>query len=450
MEYIINYKNNHSCGSFLYRKIVRTEPQCGDIIFVKGAYYRIVGVKYDYEVWQSVGIKVFDVVVDQIQDQLYDFNYSVINDKTISVLGVNGKCPKEVFIPSHINVNGNILPITFVSWITLNESESCEILHLPDTIEEFEIMDEDYIKEVFLGNACRLKNFDFPNCANLERVTLPSHIDKIPCGAFRNCPKLHNVITENEKLEFYPSTFIGCKKLNKDLPFLKKNYVIENGLLLNRSMDTVYTYLGCDGEGEDFTKIVLPQTVRYIGDGFSDTNITSIDLSQTSIIEIEDDTFSSCYNLKKIFLPNNLKRIGDRAFSSCENLKEIIFPPTLEELGIACFIETGLKTIELPCLLKNIPKSAFANCKELEWVSIPYTVKFINLSAFKGCTAIRHVDISIDFKNNVSILFDNIESIQFVYNTTNNVPPNVANINIYTNGSLICPYCGGGKCENIL
>lgn len=145
-----------------------------------------------------------------------------------------------------------------------------------------------------------------------------------------------------------------------------------------------------------------------------------------------------------------MKRIGDRAFSSCENLKEIIFPPTLEELGIACFIETGLKTIELPCLLKNIPKSAFANCKELEWVSIPYTVKFINLSAFKGCTAIRHVDISIDFKNNVSILFDNIESIQFVYNTTNNVPPNVANINIYTNGSLICPYCGGGKCENIL
>ena len=443
MEYIINYITDHSSSNLLLRKTARTKPQYGDIVFIKGSYYRNKDIKYNLEVRQSIGIKVFDVVVDHIQETLYDFKFNVINNKYISLFGINGKCPKEVFIPSHINVNGNILPITFVSWITFTDAEACEVLYLPDTIENFEILDDDNIKEVFLGNAYRLKDFSFTNCKNLLRVTLPPCVEKIPPLAFAGCEKLHDIIIENEKLKFHPSTFTMCKSLNKDLPFIKENYVIENGLLLNKHKDEVYTYLSNNKNEavKDYHQIILPHTVRYIGSGFSNSDINSIDLSNTSITEIENDTFSDCYNLNNIILPNNLKRIGDRAFSSCINLQEIIFPASLEELGIACFSGTGMKDIEFRCLPENILQYAFEDCNKLERVSIPHSVKSINLTAFKGCSTIRYVNIPYGFKSIANKLFKNYNYIQFVFATKYTVPFELTNANIYTHGSLACPYC---------
>ena len=319
MEYIVNYIKEHSHGSLLLRKQVYVEPHCGDVVFIRDNYYRIKNVKYDYEVWQSVGIKVFDAVVNQIQEQTYEFDFCVVDENNISLFGIKDKCPKEVFIPSYISINGHMTPVTFVSWITF--SESCEVLYLPDTVRDFVISDEEGIKEVFLDNSCQLEDFTFANCINLVRVVLPMHLNKIPGLAFAGCIKLHDVVTPNKEMEFCHNSFIGCRNLNMNLPFIKDKYVIENGLLCNKSKNEIYTYLGTDGRSGDHSEIILPHNVTYIGNGFNNTDLTSIDLSQTSVTEIEDDTFSECHNLRNIALPSSLKRIGDRAFANCENLQ---------------------------------------------------------------------------------------------------------------------------------
>ena len=68
------------------------------------------------------------------------------------------------------------------------------------------------------------------------------------------------------------------------------------------------------------------------------------------IEEIDDRAFKSCKNLRKITLPNSLKRIGAKAFLKCESLEEIVIPEGVESIGEDCF-----------CECENLQKGKFPN-----------------------------------------------------------------------------------------
>ena len=68
--------------------------------------------------------------------------------------------------------------------------------------------------------------------------------------------------------------------------------------------------------------------VKYIAsDAFTDcTELTSIDLSETSIELIYENTFSGCTQLSSVILPRSLKYIGEGAFRNCVSLDSITIP----------------------------------------------------------------------------------------------------------------------------
>ena len=68
--------------------------------------------------------------------------------------------------------------------------------------------------------------------------------------------------------------------------------------------------------------------VKYIAsDAFTDcTELTSIDLSETSIELIYENTFSGCTQLSSVELPRSLKYIGVGAFRNCVSLYSITIP----------------------------------------------------------------------------------------------------------------------------
>ena len=78
--------------------------------------------------------------------------------------------------------------------------------------------------------------------------------------------------------------------------------------------------------------IVIPSHVNYQGKsypvirvegyGFSETKITSVELPQT-LLEIGDDAFWNCPNLKKVVLSSRIYRIRACAFRGCKKLKTI-------------------------------------------------------------------------------------------------------------------------------
>lgn len=45
----------------------------------------------------------------------------------------------------------------------------------------------------------------------------------------------------------------------------------------------------------------------------------------SKVIQIMDEAFYGCSNLKEVHIPSNIEKIADDAFKDCENLSGIIF-----------------------------------------------------------------------------------------------------------------------------
>ena len=95
------------------------------------------------------------------------------------------------------------------------------------------------------------------------------------------------------------------------------------------------------------------------------TNVEYLDLSETSLTELQQNIFRGRTNLKTIRLPKNLKTINAYAFYGCTNLQDFEFPATLQA----------------------IYEYAFFNCQTLTQVLIPEGVTYIGYEAFRAETS---------------------------------------------------------------
>lgn len=78
--------------------------------------------------------------------------------------------------------------------------------------------------------------------------------------------------------------------------------------------------------------------------------------------------FRGCGGLRKVTLPNSVRRIMSYAFADCTGLREI-------SLGGA----------------EELCKGAFAGCRELRKVYLPDSVRAVHAEAFHGCTALTEL-----------------------------------------------------------
>ena len=418
------------------------------------------------------------------------FKYEInSNNDEATLTGVEGECPKELDIPSYIEVDNKPIKITSVKFgsalpdffVKNGNGVTCEIIHIPETVNHVSFGYNKYLKEVFLpnslrkiGNACfthcekleivhlpnglesigwyafrnccslveifipptvcKMDFGCFKNCSSLKRIIIPIGVEELGIHFFENCTNLSEVITLNTNINYYPTTFQGCKSLSKI-----DKYLVENGLLYNLDKTELYTYLGndnCNG------CITIPASVRELGNGFSSsTELISIDLSKTQIEAIYYDTFKNSVNLKRVILPPTIKSIDNNAFCGCINLSEINLPDSIERIGNSCFENSGIKEITLPENLEKVPDNAFKDCRELLEVVIPSNVKTIYHSAFENCDKIWHVVISEGFREKLPQLFKNHEKIGFSIKIQGRT--NFKRRGAYTHGRLRpCPYCG--------
>ena len=75
---------------------------------------------------------------------------------------------------------------------------------------------------------------------------------------------------------------------------------------------------------------------------------------------IDDEAFSCCSSLQKVYLPASVQRIGERAFYRCQNLEEINIPEGIKSIGdLAFYYCSDLKEITLPKSENYIGDEAF-------------------------------------------------------------------------------------------
>ncbi len=117
----------------------------------------------------------------------------------------------------------------------------------------------------------------------------------------------------------------------------------------------------------DMVHLFLPNTIVLIDEGAFHLchSLQSIKLSD-KLTEIRDYAFSGCYALASVELPASLKLIGEGTFADCTSLCMMKVPNGVRSIGDWCFINcSSLQAVELPISIESIGENCFDGCPGL-------------------------------------------------------------------------------------
>ena len=228
----------------------------------------------------------------------------------------------ELHVPN--SVKG--LPVAVIGGYAFNKNDLEKIV-LPDSVsmlEEYCFANCSTLQTVELSdNIVQIPQSAFEYCSSLIVIELPDSVKQIGRFAFKDCSSLKSIqIPKNVEL-ISSGVFYGCDYL-KDLEVDAGNpfYVSVEGALFSKDMKKL---VACPSLFRN--SYIIPEGVEEIVDfAFADCYMEK--LSGSQIVG---------YGLTEIVLPDSLKVIGDGAFLNCKRLNEIKLPNSLEMIGSLAF-----------------------------------------------------------------------------------------------------------------
>ena len=123
----------------------------------------------------------------------------------------------------------------------------------------------------------------------------------------------------------------------------------------------------------DLKKIVIPESVREIGHhAFYECTSLETAVINGNISKIAEGTFYGCKSLDSVSINSSPLSFGDYAFYGCESLESFSFPPSVTDIGEYSFADcASLYDLNINRELKNIDSYAFYNCENLNKVRLP-------------------------------------------------------------------------------
>lgn len=120
------------------------------------------------------------------------------------------------------------------------------------------------------------------------------------------------------------------------------------------------------------------------------SNLVSIDMSESSIGEIGDSAFMGCRSLSTVIMPKSPYAIGKSAFSSCKSLESI-------DISNAVYLDeqpfyncTSLSSITMPADSYELKDFAFSECSSLEKIDISKAT-YVGTWVFDRCSSLTEV-----------------------------------------------------------
>lgn len=168
----------------------------------------------------------------------------------------------------------------------------------------------------------------------------------------------------------------------------------------------------------DETEIVIPETVRIIGERvFKGMRKLERIALPSSLEKIETEAFKGCTSLGEIDFPASLVKVGAYAFHRCHSLREAILPDGVAELGKCAFLYCdGMEKASLGGV-KRLERQTFANCTSLREIRLNSALETDNLGddIFTGCVNIKKIVLtdgrSFEFQELAAVVGTDEDSI---------------------------------------
>lgn len=295
------------------------------------------------------------------------------------------------------------------------ENSSLETLTVPQSLQKigsfaFAGMDEITLD---LSNTA-VTNIPTSCFAGSKKVdlTLPAGCT-VSADAFSGCSDV--TIHCNGSINFENNAFGDCDSVNLDLSGTSLSSfslaTVGNANSLNITVPS-----GCTISGSNTSTSITIQSngdVKLSTNIFqNNTNIQTVDLSQTSLTAIPDNAFSGAVNLTNLVLPNQSITFGANALSNCDrlHLSGSAKGVNLKASGMAAIPDnfakdmTSLQTVVFPDNCNTIGASAFSGCTGLQmnFETLPASIKNIGAHAFDGCvelTGVVDLNLYLDSEN---------------------------------------------------
>ncbi len=181
--------------------------------------------------------------------------------------------------------------------------------------------------------------------------------------------------------------------------------------VINHSNGKTYTLIEIGDRAfygnKNLTEISLPNTLKKIGEmAFASSGLVSITIPD-NVDEIGGGCFTWCYNLKSVKLPKGIKELKSTQsdnygfFEACYLLDSVSLPKTINKIGPACFSSCkNLRKIVIPEDVEVLPSKlrtthlydgCFSDCENLEEIVIGNHFKEFGCCCFDNCPKLKKV-----------------------------------------------------------
>ena len=265
---------------------------------------------------------------------------------------------------------------------------------------------------------------DIPSEFEYEEV--PYTVTQIGSSAFENCTGLTSVIIPESVTNIGKYAFGGCSSL--DTITINSNTIVKNGGIGN-----IFGY--------QIKKVYLGENITAIGNNtFKDCkNITSFSIPST-VTSIGGYAFYGCSGLTSIIIPDGVTSIGQETFEGCTSLASVTIGNSVKEIGNEAFFGcTSLTSLDIPNSVTTIAQQAFLNCKSLRSIRIGKGVTSFGQQVFEFTDSLKAIYVDAENPNYCdidSVLFTKDQTTLLQYpvgrlSTSYEIPGSVTSIGDY-------------------
>ena len=283
--------------------------------------------------------------------QYQDVFYSVDDNHLTAEVVSNPKASGELLIPETIVVGQNTYTVVAIGDKAFKGCKNLTAIVLPKTIERVYRSAFDgtgimantanwaegvlWIDSILIATDKTIKpRYVVPEGTRLiaagafqgnktiQRVELPTCINRIDHETFRDCKNLQKVVIPANITTIGEEAFTNCGIYNNEKKWKKGAFIIDDCLIAtNNELPAKYIF-----------KNKIP--IRLIAErAFANRkNLKSVTIPET-VTAIPTAAFYGCEGLVEAIIPATVRSVGNFAFYNCSVLKAAMLPKDLERLG---------------------------------------------------------------------------------------------------------------------